>query len=633
MRPAAGLKLIQDNGVAGDLATAENRLQGASFAEAAASQRAVISKLETLLSKIQEAEGIKEPNQSDTAQRIRELSKRQEQLRDATQRADLSQPESEKLVSQQADLRKQIANLQESLSNQPDVQRPLHTAQQAAEDAATNLFDQKKQPAVAKQDDVIRKLEEAAKEAEREDRRGRGRAQRRPVGRTGQGPRKGRGRATPGRPRTERRFGNFREESGRSGAARGPRRSAPGQCRAAEALAQQRPRTSRRCAASGEGRRRQHEPRRERRPSVEKANDAVERALSEALTALADARREQLLAKIAELAAAAEALDEAAKVERSVAKDAAQAAEDKGLQAGKANDLAQQQEEVGQVVKNVAEAVKHTAEKAADKLHEAEPPIGEAGKQLDRAKHQAGEPSKPAAQQAAGQAKQAAEKIADAADEVRKEMQNAADELERLAQEQLKEVEHARTDVESELAQSLQQDYGADMNQQADEAGQLAVETVPLDPNATTALRTQTPQQRAQSGRRPRQGGPRGFGRSGREPCRPPTADRPGPCQGADESPRPTTSRHAPRPATRGHAVRAEDRNPAGVEHDGRTDERRRGRHRGRRGASRRAKAVDGQIAARAAQGHPQQCPAAPTAWLRRALARVLPEPGLKNRS
>ena len=83
----AGLKLIQDNGVAGDLATAENRLQGASFAEAAASQRAVISKLETLLSKIQEAEGIKEPNQSDTAQRIRELSKRQEQLRDATQRA------------------------------------------------------------------------------------------------------------------------------------------------------------------------------------------------------------------------------------------------------------------------------------------------------------------------------------------------------------------------------------------------------------------------------------------------------------------------------------------------------------------------------------------------------------------
>ena len=367
------------------------------------------------------------------------------------------------------------------------------------------------------------------------------------------------------------------------------------------------------------------------RPSVEKANDAVERALSEALTALADARREQLLAKIAELAAAAETLDEAAKVERSVAKDAAQAAEDKGLQAGKANDLAQQQEEVGQVVKNVAEAVKHTAEKAADKLHEAEPPIGEAGKQLDRAKHQAGEPSKPAAQQASGQAKQAAEKIADAADEVRKEMQNAADELERLAQEQLKELEHAGTDVESELAQSLQQDYGAPMNQQADEAGQLAVETVPLDPNATTALRNS---QHAAIAAAPHQAG--GPDKEVQEDL--------GEAAGSLAARQQQIGQDLAKGRTKAHGRQQADAPPAqqpGAMPSG-----------PKTGTQPASSMTEGQTNADAAgagkppcksrgwpncrpssQGHPQQRPAAPTPWLRRALARVLPEPGLKNRS
>ena len=88
---------------------------------------------------------MKEASQSETAQRIRELSKRQEQLREATKwLLDLSKPESEKLVSQQADIRKQIAALQESLGSQPDVQCPLQRVQKSADDAATEMFDQKK---------------------------------------------------------------------------------------------------------------------------------------------------------------------------------------------------------------------------------------------------------------------------------------------------------------------------------------------------------------------------------------------------------------------------------------------------------------------------------------------------------
>jgi hypothetical protein len=486
---ATGLKLLQEKGVGGELAAAENRLQGASFAQAAASQRAVISKLEALLSQIQEAEGMKEPSQSETAQRFRDLSKRQEQLREATRRADLSQPESEKLVSRQVDIRKQIANLQESLSGQPDVQRPLQAAQKSADDAATDMFDQKNQEATAKQHDVIRKLEEAAKQAERED---------------------ALDSANLTADELEQRIKDLEEavdalrkadqqqkvasetsEKNPSAAAQQERQvdthlvsaekpqQLPGNVRSRVGDARQ-------AVSSAEANmNRDHE----RRPSVEKANNAVEQALSEALTALADARRKQWLAKIGELSAAADALDEAAKIERGVAKDAGQAAQHEGLNAEKANDMAQQQQEVGQVVGSVAEGVKNIAEKATEKLREAEKPIREASKQLDSAKRKPGQPSKPAAQQAAEQAQQAAEKIADAANEVRKEMQTAADQLEKLAQEQFHQVDEARKNVEAELAQSLQQDDAADTNQQADRAGELARQTVPLDANATAALR------------------------------------------------------------------------------------------------------------------------------------------------
>jgi hypothetical protein len=485
---AAGLKLLQEKQVGGELATAESRLQGASFAEAAVAQRSVIGKLQALLTQIQEAEGMKEPSESEMAQRIRDLSKRQEQLREATQRADLSRPESEKLVSQQADIRKQIAALRESAANQPEVRRPLETAQQSADDAATDLFDQKKPNAVAKQDDVIRKLEEAANEAERADAADLAQLT-----------------ADQLQQRIEDlekavdqlRLADQQQKVASKTSEQQPLEAGRQEQQVDQHLANaERPQQLPHNVRSRIGEARQAVQKAEanmnradeRRPAVEKADRAVEQALSEASTALADARREQLAAKIDELSAAADVLDEAAKAEHSVAKDADRAADNQGLTAEKATDLAQQQQEVAQVAKNVAEGIQHTAPKAAQKLHAAEPPIDEAQKQLKTANRQPGQPSKPAAQQAAVQAKQAAETIADAASEVRRELQNAADELQKLAQEQFQEVDDARKSVENELARSLEQ-ANADMNQDAAEAGQLAEQAVPLDANATAALR------------------------------------------------------------------------------------------------------------------------------------------------
>ena len=485
---AAGLKLLQEKRVGGELSTAESRLQGASFAEAAVAQRAAISKLQALLSQIQEAEGMKEPNTSELAQRIHDLSKRQEQLREATKRADLSRPESEKLVSQQADIRKQIATLQESVANQPEVRHPLEAAQQSADNATTDLFDQKKPNAMAKQDDVIRKLEEAANEAERADAADMAQLSADELQQRIEDLEKA---------VDELRQANQQQKAASETSEKNPPEAGHMEQQVDQHLAnaekpQMLPNNVR--SRIGEAREAVHNAEAnmnqpdQRPPSVQKADRAVEQALSEASAALADARREQLATTVDELSAAADVLDQAAKVERGVAKDADQAADHEGLSADKAAELTQQQQEVGQAAKSVAQGVMHTAPKAAQKLHEAEPPIDQAQKQLDNANHQPGEPSKPAAKQAAAEAKQAAEKIADAANEVRREMQHAADELQKLAQEQFNQVDDARKNVEGELAQSLEQ-ANADMSQDAAQAGQLAEQAVPLDPNATAALR------------------------------------------------------------------------------------------------------------------------------------------------
>ncbi len=484
---AAGLKPIDERAVAAELAAAETRLQGAAFAEAASHQRAVINKLQTLLAQIQEAEGMKEPSQSELADRIRELAKRQEQLRETTERADLSRPDADKLVGQQTDIRKQIAALQESLAGRPEVQRPLLAAQQSADDAAGNLFDQKKPKAVAKQDEVIRKLGEAADEAEREDAADLANLTADQLAERI---------ADLEKAVEELRKADQRQQEASAAAENDPAAAGQQEKQVDQHLVNaEKPQhlpanvrgrvdDARQAVKNAEDNISRDE---ERQPSVQKANEAVERALSEALTTLADARREQLSAKINELAAAADALDEAEKSERGVARDSDEAARHKGLSAEQAGEMTQQQQEVGEVTGNVAEAIKHTAERATQMLHEADKPIAEAGKQLDNAKHKPGEPSKPAARQAAQEAKQAAEKIAAAAKEIRRELQEAADALEKLARQQFDEVDQGRKEVEGELAQSLQDD--ADMNQEADDAGHLARHTVPLDGNATTALR------------------------------------------------------------------------------------------------------------------------------------------------
>ena len=488
LEAAEGLRLAKDARIDDELGGAEKHLQAAAYPEASTSQKAVIRGLQSLLAKIEKAQGLADADRNAMADKLRDLINQQEKLREETKKGALDQDKADQLAGQQNQVRKDVAKLADAAERQ-DMKRALDKAQQAAAEASTDLFEQKQSDAVEQQNNVVNNLEKAADLADLLEGL----------------------EAGLNSEQYEKRIDDL--EAARADLAKVEREQAkandqaatnPAEAKKAEKQASQdlakipqgrdlpkavegRIEEARDETAEAANAKPENTPK-----EVAEADRAVERAVSETEAALADAKRERLGAEIAELAHAARALDEAAKAERNIAKESGEAAKQQGLQADKAKEMAQDQADVKAIADKVAQGVQQTAPDAAKTLQEAAPAIREAGKQLEAAERQPGEASKPAAEKAAGEAANAAEKIEKAAEQVRQEMRKALEEMRKLGGEQIEQVQDARQDVEKGLAEAmapLGEKPAEKMAELAKKAGELAKENVPVDPGANAALR------------------------------------------------------------------------------------------------------------------------------------------------
>ncbi|MBN2473239.1 MAG: hypothetical protein JXB62_01425 [Pirellulales bacterium] len=486
---AEGLRRLKAGRVDEELDGAETHLQSAEFPEAATSQRAVIQGLKALLLRIERAQGLAEADRNAASEQIREMIQRQEQVREATRQANLALPEADQLVGRQSEIRQDITQMREAARQVPEMQSALQQAEQSAQEATASLFEQNQEEALAQQDNVLNQLEQAAEQAEqlstvnpaglnseqyaqqiedleaaREDLRAVEQEQAQAADTAEQSPAE----AKRHEENVARQLDKIPEN-----------RDLPEAVESAMQAAEQS--ATEAAAAMGS----QPEQRME---SVQETTEAVEQAVSTTEAALADAKREQIYTTIAELAHAARSLDEAAQAEREIAAEAQQAAGNEGLEAEQAQELGNTQADVQAIAEKVAEGVQGSVPKAAETLGQARQPIAEAGKQLQSARQNPGAPSKPAAEAVAQQTGTAAEMLDQAAEQIRDELRRAAEQMAQVGGRQFEQVQQVRENVEQNMANTL--DSGAPpMTQQAQQASQLAQQSVPVDPSATSALR------------------------------------------------------------------------------------------------------------------------------------------------
>jgi hypothetical protein len=160
-----GLRLLEAGRVDAEVENAHHNLRLSQFAEAAVSQRAVIRGLESLLVQAKKMQGVAEADRKTAEDAIQRMIDQQQQLRDATRQADLAQPEGDKLIARQAEIRKQIAQLRADPQTAAETRRKLQEAEAAAQEAAAKLFEQKQDEAAAQQENVVNRLREAAETA------------------------------------------------------------------------------------------------------------------------------------------------------------------------------------------------------------------------------------------------------------------------------------------------------------------------------------------------------------------------------------------------------------------------------------------------------------------------------------
>jgi hypothetical protein len=160
-----GLELLKTGRVDEALDDSTRNLQATKYADAAESQRSVVRGLLSLLEIIERVQGLMREEQQSAQEIIRKLAERQEELRKATSQPDLTQQQAEQLVQKQSEIRNEIAKLAEQL--QPTAaEQAVKQAEQAAQEATADLFENKPQEAVAEQQKVLDNLAAAAREVQ-----------------------------------------------------------------------------------------------------------------------------------------------------------------------------------------------------------------------------------------------------------------------------------------------------------------------------------------------------------------------------------------------------------------------------------------------------------------------------------
>ncbi len=363
----AGLRVLAaaKTGTEVDLASAT--LEKTQYSEATEHQANVIKGLKLLLEQLEKAQGELNTDREQAAELVREIAKKQAELRRETQAADLAQ--AEPLVDKQAEIRKELGQLEQALADVPAAEALVEQAKEAAYDATGKLFEQDQAAALEEQAKVLGALAElenrlaetaptttadksAAELAKLVSDLEKAKAELTEVARKQDGA-EAKADAKPAEAAADEAAvaeavakvddGKALPEAveARLEQAREAAKSA------AEALAQAVADASAKEAAS---------------EKADTAGEAVERAQAEIAAALDDAKRQVAAVEIGELARAAEALERAAAAERELAKTAAAAAEDKqGLTPEASRALAEEQAEIAKVAEKVAEGTKETA--------------------------------------------------------------------------------------------------------------------------------------------------------------------------------------------------------------------------------------------------------------------------------
>lgn len=144
------------------LADAIAQLEAARFEIAGEHQRRIVAALNDLLKRIHRVQGVAEEEDRRAAQEaIEQLAARQEELRQRTTAPDVAAEQLEALTEEQMELRGQIRELAEQL---PAAETPLRAAEQAAAEAASDLFEGDPQAAAEDQAEVNRQLADAGKQ-------------------------------------------------------------------------------------------------------------------------------------------------------------------------------------------------------------------------------------------------------------------------------------------------------------------------------------------------------------------------------------------------------------------------------------------------------------------------------------
>jgi hypothetical protein len=459
---ADGLGILRAGRVGMHVDEALTTLEMQQFADTVDHQQGVLRGLRLLLRKLEEVQGLIGHDRDAARQFVDDLVRRQEELREKTEAADLTDAtQADQLIDEQAAIQEDIGKLSEAIADLPRAESLMEQARSAANEAKSELFQGDGEQAADEQGEVLGNLAEIraqldqAAEAERGDRSADEQAEavaaleqasealqaameaQKPVSEKIEAA-ETQAQAAEAKPAAE----AVAEAIAEAAAEELPpavqarvRQAAQAAEDAAEALTPEKP------AA---------EPMAQQR-AQENAEVALERAAAEVTAELADAKRRLQATKIGELARAAESLERAAAAEREIAETARDAATGEGLNEEALAALTEEQDKVNQVAEKVAEGVAKTAPEAKEALAAAKEAGENIKAQLNGAMNQPREETPKTAGEVATKADANAAKLTEAADAIREEIIATAEELAELSGEQLEQVAAAREAVENEL--------------------------------------------------------------------------------------------------------------------------------------------------------------------------------------
>lgn len=462
---ADGLKLMKAADVGKDIDGAGRALQGTQFTAAIGHQDAVLKGLRDLLKLLQRAQGVMGSDNQSALNKLQEIAKQQQALREETRKQDPAAKTPEALVEQQAKIQQEIAKLENAVQQQPQAEAHLEQAKASAEEATAKLFENQPEQAAAEQTKVLGQLaalEEVLKQAAPNANPEQSAAELaqlvRDLEQAQQQLVQAQQKQDEAAKQAETNAQTAAQPEAQVAAALDAALkndklpdSIEGRLEEAKTAAQDAAKELAQAAA---------EPAKEaQKEKLENAEDALDRAMAAVETALEDAQRRQAAVEIGELARAAEVLERAAAEERDIAAAAEAAAKaaakgDSETTAEAAKQAAERQATVEAVAEKVAQGLQQTSPESAKDIAAGK----EAAKQSEQALTQAADmaekslqQAKEQAQVAAEKAKASAEKFAAAAQQLREEIAETAQALADASETQADKLQAALAEVEKAL--------------------------------------------------------------------------------------------------------------------------------------------------------------------------------------